>query len=440
MHLLRSSSKRIRQLATRRRPKQKFPSFAFLPADILLMIVKYLITPHFHTLPFVHGGSIWTEDAGESTPIANTYHVLRTLNLVCRSWNDIIGEFLFARPVFMSGRGLRRFKNTLVQSGELRPFVKEVALLDTARANSSSKRFRKQRGPYTEADILSVLTSSPNLDAVALSFHSASSMPLGRVILSQVGNRLCKLSIYGSALEATFSSLSFPLLEILCLRHCRLDNKPTFPLLPRLHTLKLAQLYSEINLEIFLHPLRASPSLRTVELYHNEAFSEMSLEDLPSLFGGLFRLHFVGDAELKLCDLLMRNQALHAVQCLAIGVMNSSNHPISAWTLPQTLHTLSVFSAILPSRYWSSTVAEGHSLTSIRHFLESNKDVLKLSELKRIRVGIESNYADGDIMRLDNVKGISKAITEFCQKNSLEVEFDTLSTSPPSLTDSRSLL
>lgn len=403
-------------------------SFAFLPADILLIILKYLITPHFHTLPFIHGGSIWTEVGDESTNIATAYQALITLARVCRSWNEFISEFIFARPVFESGQDVRRFKHILAQSQELRPLVRELAFLDTAKVTAPpTKRLRKQRGAYSESDILPVLTSCENLDAVTLSFHSLTSRPLGRVILSQVGNRLRKLSIYGNALDCTFSSLSLPLLEVLCLRHCHLDNKPTFPLLPRLQTLKLAQLYSEINLEIFLHPSRAPPCLRAVELYHNEAFAPMSPDDLPSFFGNLIRLHFVGDAELQLCDTLMQHRALHTVRHLAIGVMNDSNHPISSWPLPRTLHTLSVFTAILPSRYWNSTVADGRSLSSIRTFLDSNKDGIKSSKLKRIRVGIESNYVDGDIMHLENVKGISQAISAFGKTHSLDVTFDTLS-------------
>ncbi|KAJ3491498.1 hypothetical protein NLI96_g627 [Meripilus lineatus] len=389
-----------------------------LPVEVILIILNHLVSTTYHqALPFVFETPFRIRL--QDTDVAKlVYRQLSLYNvaLVCRLWNSFGTQYLYSHPCLSTPAHVHLLRRTLTNGPRFCRFIKHIFAVDfvsSVYVDEASKSlafnfFRRREDPIKrrKSDILSILDSCGNLSLESMTLinhdEEPSTISQGALFLEalSMGARLRRLVLDGTTIQQRLTKLTLPSLEVLCLRCFTFENVlPGLPVLPRLHTLQLAKVYSWIDFRLVIEHERL-PMLRSLEMYqcafHGLVPPLRSLSFLPDLED----LRLVGSNELDTFQYLIKFCGLPSIRHIAIGEPNTNPTTLdfSSWIFPDTLECLTVF----------AVVAGRPPLSELLHCLELNRSRNNLRTLKRVNIlGVVP--ARGDLLFIGEVQWICKS-------------------------------
>ena len=352
-------------------------------------------------------------------PLGEDISTIRNAILVPRSWRAVGTEFLYQHIVITSPRRYRLLSRTLEKSPHLSCYVQSTFVADIRMEPSFPMNLLRQQDRVPERiqpHLSSIFQYCTYLDKLFLSLQH----PLSDRVASEwlqrppITSRLRYLTLSGRTLMSTFSHLSLPLLEILCLRAFTFQHEDTvvFPQFPKLHTLQLARTTDWKSYHRIFASITALPSLTCLELYENDyqsslAANEYTLPDFPHLQ----TLKAFGTYEYILFSTRwVESPTLGRIRHLGVGVADNGYDSLDEWEIPPTLESLSVAMRLdLPN----TSHPQEKPLRYLLGFLRRNSAAIALGVFKEVVI-LGLTWHSNDPWSQQPIRAVIQDIEEFC--------------------------
>lgn len=382
-----------------------------LPQELLLVIIDHLATP-FYLAAFAVGGLLarYYRVKFTSSILHDVRRDLLATVRLCHSWNIAGTQVLYSRPFLMSPKQVQLFSSTLMDNPTLATLVKKIFVLQPERGKFTRlvSQLTARAGPDPSHSLLaSSMSTCTSLETLTFTLCPKrlpvfSSWDRNFLRESRVGENLRELAIYGTTnlggppLEFLPSDISLPSLEILVLKAISLESNHKFPVLPKLHFLRITMLHrSHLNPERFILDLNVStfPSLRTLVLHHTGAWVDADDEVLR----GLRELKLCGTSERACYQRWIRGSQLDTLTNLEFHLNEVGPGRFTITKYPRHLQTLTL--EITFSKDRELKVIKAHALEDFqRAFLtgtEGCKDLARLAiKCHSMRTEDTSEYDD----------------------------------------------
>ncbi|KAJ3491493.1 hypothetical protein NLI96_g665 [Meripilus lineatus] len=260
-----------------------------------------------------------------------------------KNWCRHATALLYTTPFLTSHRAVESFAETMAGSPELAALVREVYVIEQVQ-NAYTR--------YSRSELIKALRLCPSLNSLTITNRNRSFAPILPIDnlfaqASGISDRLRKLTIYGSMYPCTPNFLSIltqtvtlPALEVLCIREASLQFGFKLPILPNLHTLRMAQCHTWSGNSFQINSEQV-PSLRTLELY--ETMPNVIIDD--GIINNLERFHFIGEVHPGAYEPGTRKELRgSSLRHLAIGNVHCKHYDAD-WRISPHIETLQVFAS-----------------------------------------------------------------------------------------------
>lgn len=398
-----------------------------LPTEILLDIFSVLADDVLdHARLFYYRITTLSIDLGVPThPVRTSINTLLNTALVCHTWYSAAMEALYRNPILASYKQYRLFSRTLRKTPRLASYIRTAFVFDiqTAKPFPFNLMHQEDRDPERVHTHLShIFQSCSSLGRLFIQLHH----PLSEIMASHwlgqpsITFQLRYLTLSGKMFTSTFSQLSLPLLEVLCLNgfNFGLHHSTVFPPFPRLHTLQLTRTTGWQAYHRLYGSIVALPALDSLELYENDYQSSLAANEytLPH-FPHLRRLYAFGTYEYILFSTLwVTSPTLKQVRELGVGVADNGYDSLDEWEIPPTLELLTVAMRLdLPDK----SNPQERPLQYLLAFLQRNSGPIARGVLKKVVILGLTWHVD-DPWRKEPIQTILREIKSLC--NPLRVE------------------
>ncbi|KAL4246526.1 hypothetical protein ABKN59_009953 [Abortiporus biennis] len=359
-----------------------------LPPELLYEILQWLISPpQVDLLSFKYDTPIKYHFIDTSNLVLGQIDVAQT-TLVCRFWNEISMEILYAHPCLISAHQIRLLRRTFEKLPTLSHLMRGLYVADFEENKGYvyvPYRRREKSFESRKLDIVSLVLqdqqhggngsfiesltigSSPVQEPILTSYQV-----LSTALTSHPHTRIRHLTINGPFPDDSFQKLQLPNLETICLcSGAQISARTRFPFLPKLHSIRLAKVVCWVDpCETFAMTQntvtdgsQTLPNLRSLECYRCEYL--LSAMESLHLLPNLDTLFLIGESELMIFYRLVRmDGALGHIKNLAFGLVDTLYYPLdlSEWKFGKSLESLRIFGKVIGNA----------SVSTLLHCLQNN--------------------------------------------------------------------